>query len=73
MKIFLDTANLEAISVKDVSAQEAKRMILAYLKRNPGSHFASKIADELGIDYAVTFKTVNLLLESGKIRRSKVQ
>lgn len=61
------------VSIKDVSVQEAKRMILAYLKKNPDSHFASEIADELGIDYGVAFKAVNVLLESGKIKRSKVQ
>jgi len=64
---------LEAVSVKDVSVQEAKRMILAYLKRNPGSHFASEIADELGIDYGIAFKAINQLLESGKIKKPKVQ
>jgi len=64
---------LEVVSVKDASVQEARKMILAYLKRNPGSHFASEIADELGIDYGLAIKTVNQLLESGKIRKSKVQ
>jgi len=64
---------LEAVSIKDASLQEAKRMILTYLKRNPGSHFASEMADELGIDYRIAFKAVNQLLESGKIKKSKVQ
>ena len=64
---------LEVISVKDVSMQEATRMILAYQKKNPGSHFTSEIADELGIDYGLAFKTVKQLLESGKIKKSKVQ
>jgi len=64
---------LEVVSTKDVSVQEARRTILGYLKRNSGSHFASEIADELGIDYGVAFKAVNGLLESGKIRRSKGQ
>ena len=64
---------LEVIGVKDVSVQEATRMILAYLKKNPGSHFTSEMADELGIDYGLAFKTVKQLLESGKIKKSKVQ
>ena len=64
---------LEAVSVKDVSVQEAKRMILGYLKRNPGLHFASEMGDELGIDYGLAFKAVNQLLESGKIKKPKVQ
>ncbi len=64
---------LEVVSVKNVSVQEAKRMILVYLKKNPGSHFASKMADEMGIDYRVAFKAVNQLLESGKIKKPKVK
>lgn len=43
----------------DVSLQEAKKMILIYLKKNLGSHFASEIADELGMDYRVAFGAVN--------------
>jgi len=64
---------LEIVSVRDVSVQEAKRTVLAYLKKNPGSHFASEIADQLGMDYAVAFKVVNELLDSGKIKRSRAQ
>ncbi len=64
---------LEVVSVKDVSMLEAKRMILAYLKRNPGSHFMSEIADEVGIDYGLAFKATNELLGSGKMKKSKVQ
>ena len=64
---------LKVVSVKDVSMQEAKKMILAYLKKNPGSHFANEIADKIGIDYGLAFKVVHQLLESGKIRKSKVQ
>lgn len=65
--------SLEVVSVKDVSLQEAKRMILSYLKKNPGSHFASEMADELGIEYGIAFKAVNQLLESGKMKKGKGQ
>ena len=64
---------LEVVSVKDVSLQEAKKMIFTYLKENPGSHFTSEMADELGIDYGLAFRSVNELLESGKIKKPKVQ
>ena len=64
---------LEVVSVKDVSMPEAKKIILAYLKRNPGSHFMSEIADEVGIDYGLAFKAAGELLGFGKIRKSKVQ
>lgn len=64
---------LEIVGVKDVSVQEATRMILAYLRKNPGSRFTSEMADELGIDYGLAFKAVKQLLETGKIKKSKVQ
>jgi len=64
---------LEVVSVKDVSLHDTKRMILAYLKRNPGSHFMSEIADELGLDYGLAFRAASELLESGKMKKSKVQ
>lgn len=65
--------SLEVVSVKDVSLQGAKQLILSHLKKNPSSHFASEMADELGIEYGVAFKAVNQLLESGKIKKGKVQ
>lgn len=64
---------LEVVSVRNVSMREVNKMILAYLKKHPGSHFASEIADELGIDYGLAFKAVNQLLNSGKIKKAKVQ
>jgi len=64
---------LELVSVRNVSMREVNKMILAYLKKHPGSHFASEIADELGIDYGLAFKAVNQLLNSGRIKKAKVQ
>lgn len=65
--------NLRAVRVRNVFILEAKKMIMVYLKKHPGSHFASEIADELGIDYGLAFKAVNQLLDSGKIKKSRVQ
>ena len=62
----------EAESVSDFSAKEAERMITSFLRANPGPHYASDIAEKLGMDYALAFKTVRRLLDSRKIRRSKV-
>lgn len=64
--------SFEVQSVKRVSGKEAERMIVRYLETHSGSHFASDLADQLGLEYALAFRTVNHLLESGKIRRSKV-
>ena len=63
--------SMEVVSVKDVSAKEAKCMIEDYLAAHPGPSFASEIADALGLDFEITFKTINKLLEEGRIRKPK--
>ena len=63
---------LEPAGVKEVSAENAEKMIVKFLKHNPGPNFASEIADTLGLDYGVTFSVINKLLESRKIRKSQV-
>ncbi len=63
--------SMEVISVKDVTAKEAERMIEDYLKAHPGPSFASEIADALGLEYDITFKTIHKLLEEGHIKKAK--
>ena len=46
-------------------------MIEDYLKAHPGPSFASEIADALGLDFDITFKTINKLLEEGRIKKAK--
>ncbi len=50
------------VSSKTVSQQHAKRMILAYLERNPGAHYPSDIAYTLGLDLEVVFEVTESLL-----------
>jgi len=64
--------SMEVVGVQHVDSQEAERMIEDYLAKHPGPNFASEIADELGLEYSVTFKTIHKLLEEGRIRRAKV-
>jgi Arc/MetJ-type ribon-helix-helix transcriptional regulator len=63
--------SMEVISVKAVKADEAERMIENYLKTHPGSIFASELADVLGLDFDITFKTIKKLLEEGRIKKAK--
>lgn len=63
--------SMEIVSVKKVGANEAEHMIENYLKEHPGSNFASEIADALGLDFDITFKTINKLLEEGRIKKAK--
>ena len=63
--------SMEVVSVKKVENHDAERMIEDYLKEHPGPNFASEIADALGLDFDVTFKTINKLLEEGHIKKAK--
>ncbi|MEM2107405.1 MAG: hypothetical protein QXL25_03230 [Candidatus Bathyarchaeia archaeon] len=63
---------VEPTSVRDLSEEEAEKMIDEFLIQNPGPHFASEIAEALGLEYRMTFETVRRMLEKGKIRRSRL-
>jgi Arc/MetJ-type ribon-helix-helix transcriptional regulator len=63
--------SMEVVSVKKVENQEAERMIEDYLKEHPGPSFASEIADTLGLEFGITFGTINKLLQEGKIKKAK--
>ena len=57
--------------MRKVQIHDAERMIEDYLKEHPGPNFASEIADALGLDFDVTFKTINKFLEDGRVRKAK--
>jgi len=63
--------SMEVVSVKVVDADEAERMIENYLKTHLGSIFASELADVLGLEFDITFKTIKKLLEEGRIKKAK--
>lgn len=63
--------SMEVVSVKDVSLKEAECMIEDYLGAHPGPSFASEIADALGLEFDITFKTINKLLDEGRIKKAK--
>jgi Arc/MetJ-type ribon-helix-helix transcriptional regulator len=63
--------SMEVVSVQDVDSRKAERTIEDYLIKHPGPSFASEIADALGLEYSVTFKTIQKLLEEGRIRKAK--
>ena len=63
--------SMEIISVQKVDTAKAERMIEDYLKGHSGPSFASEIADALGLEYSLTFKTIHKLLEEGRIKRAK--
>ena len=50
------------VSTRTVQTEEAKRMIVDYLKNNPGAHYPSDIADSVGLDIDVVFEVTQSLL-----------
>jgi Arc/MetJ-type ribon-helix-helix transcriptional regulator len=60
----------EAVSVGNFSARDVERRIDDYLTKNPGSHFASEMAETLGLDLRTTIEAVRRMIESGKIHKS---
>jgi Arc/MetJ-type ribon-helix-helix transcriptional regulator len=64
--------SMEVVSVQDVDSRKAERMIEDYLTKRPGPSFASEIADALGLEYGVTFKVIQKLLEEGRVRKAKI-
>lgn len=63
---------VEPTSVRDVSAKEAETMIDEFLLQHPGPHFASEIAEALGLEYRTTFETIRRMLEKEKVRKSRL-
>ena len=64
--------SLEPAGIKGASPKAAEKMIIGYLQNHPGPNFTSEIADGLGLDYSTTFRTINRLLESQKIKKAEV-
>lgn len=63
----------EPVSLREVSRADAERLIDRYLSKNRGSHFASEIAEELGLDLRTTVETIQHMINVGMIHKSKSQ
>lgn len=54
--------DISIVSTKSVSREEAKRMMLDYLRKNPGAHYPSDIAHSLGLDLDIVFDVTQSML-----------
>jgi hypothetical protein len=61
----------EPVSIGNFSTREIERRIDNYLTSNPGPHFASEIAEILGLDLRTTLETVRRMIDSGRIRKAR--
>jgi Arc/MetJ-type ribon-helix-helix transcriptional regulator len=58
----------KVVEVKDVSIEQAGRMIDGYLSKHPGTHYVSEIAEELGLELSTAFRAAQELLKEGSAR-----
>jgi DNA-binding MarR family transcriptional regulator len=59
---------MRIIEVRDMSEAKAMRLIDQHLKKHPGIHYTSDLADELGIDLPVAFAAAQKLIEKGRAK-----
>ena len=62
-----DVLGARLIEVRDVSVEEAIKLIDGYLSSNPGVHYVSEIAEALGIEFKTAFKAVDRLVKRGAV------
>jgi hypothetical protein len=56
------------LQVRDVSREEALRLIDAYLQSHPGIHYVSELVEELGLEPRTAFAAAQKLIEEGHAR-----
>ena len=61
----------EPIAVRDTSLAHAEKLIDRYLTKYPGPHFASEIAEALGLDFRTTLEAVKRMIHSGSIHKAR--
>jgi predicted DNA-binding protein len=61
----------EPLSVGNSSPRKIQRHIDSYLIGNRGPHFASEIAENLGLDLRTTLEAVKRMIDDGKIRKAR--
>jgi Arc/MetJ-type ribon-helix-helix transcriptional regulator len=61
----------EPLSVRDIPRKDIEALIDGYLTKHPGPHFASEIAEALGLDFRSALETVRRMIEKGKIRKPR--
>ena len=60
----------EPIAVRDSSRSRAEKLIDGYLTKHPGSHFASEIAEAIGLDFRTTLEAIKRMIDSGRVHKA---
>ncbi len=54
--------------VRDVTMEEATKLIRRYLSKNPGTHYVSELIERLGLEPRVAFAAAQSLIDDGRAR-----
>lgn len=54
--------------VRDVTQEEAEKLIDRYLAKNPGTHYVSELIEQLGLEPRIAFAAAQRLIDEGRAR-----
>ncbi len=64
--------NTKIVEVRDMSVEEAAKLMDDYISRHPGKHYVSDLSEELGIELGTAFRASQKLIDSGAAKKRKV-
>ncbi len=54
--------------VRDVTPEQATKLIQRYLAKNPGTHYVSELIERLGLEPRIAFAAAQRLIDEGRAR-----
>jgi Mn-dependent DtxR family transcriptional regulator len=57
------------VEMRNVTLEEAIKLIDKYVSKNPGKHYVSEISEALGIELDIAFKATQKLIETGQVNK----
>ncbi len=60
------------VEVRNVSVEEAAKLMDDYISRHPGKHYVSDLSEEFGIELGTAFEASQKLIDSRATKKRKV-
>ncbi len=54
--------------IREVSMEEATKLVDRYLSKNPGTHYVSELVERLGLEPRIAFAAAQTLIDDGRAR-----
>jgi Arc/MetJ-type ribon-helix-helix transcriptional regulator len=64
---------IRLLNLREVSVEEARRVVERYLKSRPGIIWPDEMAEKLGLDYRIVLKVVQDLQREGKVEEATLR